>query len=265
MARPQIEHGYAKVANEIAEALAKINLSPYESRIVWSIFRETYGWSKKSERITVSRFQELTGLKRQHISRTLAVLIGRNVIERKGKSHKIYYGFQKDYEIWQEYRISHFKGDETSPHGVMSEAVKEQENSKAEQSPSEKKLKKGSITKEDVNNIYNHWNSLKIIVHDTMTVSMDTAIRNALKQFGKVKIMQAMINYSMLLSGDYEWTYKWTLQDFLNRGKGNNIERFKDMEVLRKNYARRKSENGINRGHTEEGQPKYSEPPPFRE
>ena len=34
---PQIENGHIDIANELAEALAMINISSYESRVLWII------------------------------------------------------------------------------------------------------------------------------------------------------------------------------------------------------------------------------------
>ena len=47
MATPQAEHGHIDIANEIAEALAKIEFSAYESKCLWVIWRQTYGGIKK--------------------------------------------------------------------------------------------------------------------------------------------------------------------------------------------------------------------------
>lgn len=100
-ANPQIEDGHIDIANEIAEALAKINLSAYESRILWVIWRKTYGWHKKMDRISVTQFQATTGLKRWHVSRTLSELIKRNIVTRIGDNRIITYSFQKDYTKWK--------------------------------------------------------------------------------------------------------------------------------------------------------------------
>ena len=54
MANPQLENGYTKVANEILDALVKIRLSPNESRLLWFIIHKTYGWHKKTDRISIS-------------------------------------------------------------------------------------------------------------------------------------------------------------------------------------------------------------------
>lgn len=101
-ANPQAENGHIDIAHEIAEALMKINLSPYEYRILWAIWRKTYGWHKKRDRISITQFQKMTGLKRQNVSRTLKRLVNRNIIIRKDDSRIITYGFQKDYLKWKD-------------------------------------------------------------------------------------------------------------------------------------------------------------------
>ncbi len=100
MARPQVEDGHVKVANELAEALARVNLSAYQSRIVWCVFRKTYGWNKKTDRISYSQFEETTHLNRRHIGRTLRVLIARKIITCQGDGQVLEYGIQKDYDQW---------------------------------------------------------------------------------------------------------------------------------------------------------------------
>lgn len=98
MANPQLENGYTSIANEIAENLAKTQLSGYESRYLWVLWRCTYGWHKKEDRISNSQFVEKTGLKKQHIWRTETNLIKRNIVTKDG--YKIY--FNKNYSQWIE-------------------------------------------------------------------------------------------------------------------------------------------------------------------
>lgn len=101
-ASPQIEDGHIKIASEIGEALARINLSAYESRILWVIWRKTYGWHKKEDRISFTQFEKATGMKRRHVQRTLTELIKRNIVTRIGYSKIISYQFQKDYLKWKD-------------------------------------------------------------------------------------------------------------------------------------------------------------------
>lgn len=99
MANPQLQNGYFRIANEIAEALMRVNLSAYQSRILWAIFRKTYGWKKKEDWISNSQLIELTGIKKQHIHRTIQELIGRKMLIKNGRK----YSFQKDPQQWQKY------------------------------------------------------------------------------------------------------------------------------------------------------------------
>lgn len=97
MANPQKENGNTEIANEIIEALAKIQLSGYESRVLWIIFRKTYGWHKKEDWITNTQIAEMTGITESHISRTIKILIRKKIVTKIGKK----VSFQKDYDKWE--------------------------------------------------------------------------------------------------------------------------------------------------------------------
>ena len=98
---PQLEDGYTKIANEIIEALCRINLSPYESRVVWGIFRKTYGYNKKEDWISLSQFSDLIDLDRRLIHRATKSLENRNIIViNRDDKRKPNYMFQKDYTKW---------------------------------------------------------------------------------------------------------------------------------------------------------------------
>jgi phage replication O-like protein O len=101
-ASPQTEDGHIDIANEIGEALARLNLSAYESRILWVIWRKTYGWHKKVDCISFTQFEKATGLHRRHVQRTIKKLIERNIIASTGYSRILSYGFQKDYTKWRD-------------------------------------------------------------------------------------------------------------------------------------------------------------------
>ena len=98
MANPQLEDGFTMVANEIIEALARINLCAYESRVLWFIIRKTYGWHKKNDWIALSQIVDSTGILKPNVSRTLKSLKARNIIIRD-KNRRV--GVQKDYEKWR--------------------------------------------------------------------------------------------------------------------------------------------------------------------
>ena len=99
---PQKENGFTPIANEIMEALMKVNLSAYESRVLWFLFRKTYGWSKKTDWITLSQFSDCIGLDRRLIHRAIKGLSSKKMIViYKDDTFKIRYGFQKDYKKWK--------------------------------------------------------------------------------------------------------------------------------------------------------------------
>lgn len=98
MAKPQKENGYAPLANELLEALAKTNFSPKQGRCIFLLIRKTYGWGRKKAEITTQEWVDGTGLIKTHVYTALRQLIARNVVTRTGHQ----YGLQKDYTRWRE-------------------------------------------------------------------------------------------------------------------------------------------------------------------
>lgn len=109
-ASPQVENGYLKVANELVEALYRVDLSPQESRVFWFIIRLTYGWGKKTDWIALSQFTNGieskglpgTGIERRRVHRVLVRLRKkRMIVARKDDKNHVSYGIQKDYTKWR--------------------------------------------------------------------------------------------------------------------------------------------------------------------
>jgi len=98
MANPQREDGHIDIANEIAEALMRTNFSAYQTRILWAIWRKTYGWHKKGDWIPHSQLVSMTGIAKGNVSRALKELRMRNVVINS--DNKIY--FNKDYTQWRQ-------------------------------------------------------------------------------------------------------------------------------------------------------------------
>lgn len=119
-ASPQIENGHIDIANELVEALARTQLSGYESRVLWALWRKTWGWVKKDKKgktiyditkngkrqlvklkkasISSKEWVRITGLHKSHISRTLRGLYLRNIVIKLDNEKK--WGFQKNYNKW---------------------------------------------------------------------------------------------------------------------------------------------------------------------
>jgi len=97
VARPQLEDGHTRIANEILEHLMKLRLTPNQWQVLLCIIRKTYGFHKKVDYLANKQIGEATGLGKTVVSRMLHNLNHMQLITRKGK----YIGFQKDWERWR--------------------------------------------------------------------------------------------------------------------------------------------------------------------
>lgn len=97
---PQLEEGFTPIANSIMEALARTQLSGYEWRVLLFLLRKTYGWSKKSDIISLGQFVDGTGLDRRHVARTLKHLIEKRMCAKLGTSKVSTYTFNKHFGEW---------------------------------------------------------------------------------------------------------------------------------------------------------------------
>lgn len=104
---------HVEIANELIEAFARTNLTSHESRVLWCIIRQTYGWNKEFDRISYSQFETKTGIDRRHIGRSIASLKTRNIIVCQGEGYFLEYGVQKDYENWD--KIDTISGNDLPP------------------------------------------------------------------------------------------------------------------------------------------------------
>ncbi len=110
MASPQIEDGYIKIANELMQALARIRIPGEARQIVDTIFRKTYGFNKKEDRISLSQFCLGTGMKKPACSRAIKTASRMNIIIKKDNDGIHFYSINKDFETWKPLskKITHF-------------------------------------------------------------------------------------------------------------------------------------------------------------
>lgn len=105
VANPQPDQ-YTKISNEIIEALARIRIPGEAMQVLWVVFRKTYGWNKKADRISMSQISEMTGLKRPTVARALKRLLEYGVIKKDNtviQNDNIIINkllFNKDYDQW---------------------------------------------------------------------------------------------------------------------------------------------------------------------
>ena len=98
MASPQIEDGHIDIANDIADYLCRYRISGEEWLVLWAILRKTYGWKKKEDRIALSQFAAMTGLKRQTVLRAINKLSSKKIttVIKKDNQVSSFLGHTKD-------------------------------------------------------------------------------------------------------------------------------------------------------------------------
>ncbi len=90
-----------------------------------------------------------------------------------------------------------------------------------------------SINITSINSIYDFWNTQDIIEHRKLTNKMKNKIKTTLKEYTEEEIKAAIKNYSEILNSDKYWfTYRWTIDEFLQRG----LERFLHRDVAIQNF-----------------------------
>ncbi|MCR5016374.1 MAG: replication protein [Ruminococcus sp.] len=102
MADPQLQNGYTKIANELLEAICRLNISGNEMRILLYIIRRTYGFNRSYAEMPLSEISAAVGIRKNHVSEVLNRLSAKNIIElhsnRGIKPQTI--SIVKNYEKW---------------------------------------------------------------------------------------------------------------------------------------------------------------------
>lgn len=106
MAEIETWSGYTRIANELVDALARINLTAYEWRVLLCIIRYTYGWNRREAYISYSTFFRVTGIQPKHVCRTVRALLYKGLISVKKEKARCGYAVQNDFRKW----ILHDKG-----------------------------------------------------------------------------------------------------------------------------------------------------------
>jgi len=99
---PQKENGYVAIANELFEAFYRCKLLEYERVVVMCVWRKTYGWNKKEDRISLSQIALETGIKSCNIAKTITQLQNKNILCKNGNKRSV----NKRYNEWKvEWRV----------------------------------------------------------------------------------------------------------------------------------------------------------------
>ena len=103
MANPQKENGYVPIANEIMEAFCRTRVGGEKRQILDCILRQTYGYNKKTDLISLSQFCEWTQMPKANVCRAIRQLRAMKMIKTKPKKIATEYSINKNYEEWESY------------------------------------------------------------------------------------------------------------------------------------------------------------------
>lgn len=103
MANPQIENGYTAVANEILDNLYKLSLNGTELKVINCIFRYTFGFRRKSHKLSAAFISKWGNCDVRTVKRALKKLQQDRIIicinsEQRGVTAELM--FNKNYEQW---------------------------------------------------------------------------------------------------------------------------------------------------------------------
>lgn len=103
MANVQLENGYAKIANEILEQLARVPLNGTQARIIMVIWRYTYGFQQKEAELSAAYIAMALGSHQKQVERELKILLESQILKTIRSSTYTkprVLAFNKDYDTW---------------------------------------------------------------------------------------------------------------------------------------------------------------------
>lgn len=137
-----------------------------------------------------------------------------------------------------------------TPHEENSESDTKNSSSRTRRTPrdNDNKINENKINKDIYSQIFKVWNEQNVITHRSLTDKMKRGINGRLRDgYNKDDVVRAIYNYSTILRDRRcYFKYKWTLQDFLQRG----FEKFLDLDTAKSNYTSGDS-NKVSRGSGE--------------
>ncbi|AUT46989.1 replication protein [Achromobacter sp. AONIH1] len=115
-ASPQVEDGYTRISNELLGALVLADLSKQQWEVMMAVIRKTYGFNKTEDDIALSQLAAMTDGDRGNLSRAVAGLVSRRMLNRSRGRHGQMLSINKDYTLWGmkpgrvELVVAHWKG-----------------------------------------------------------------------------------------------------------------------------------------------------------
>lgn len=103
MANPQLENGYTRIANELIDAIGKMELNGIEQKVLWCLFRYTYGFQRKNHGLSACFISKWGNCSIRAVRKALKHLKDLNMItvmNEKQKGVVSVLELNKDYDSW---------------------------------------------------------------------------------------------------------------------------------------------------------------------
>lgn len=110
-----LDDGYTRLATMLLEEYAGANLNRRHYKVLLAVLRLTYGWNKKSDRMTDQQISDICKLPRQKVNEAKNELISMNIIIREGNR----IGPNKNVSEW-DFSQCHQSGDTVTKAGTKS-------------------------------------------------------------------------------------------------------------------------------------------------
>lgn len=97
MASPQLQNGFARIANELLEQFLVRDFSKRELVVLLYVVRHTYGFSRKAFALDPKEAAAATGLDAENLRKSIKALLASGVLVASEDG----VGLQKDHDLWQ--------------------------------------------------------------------------------------------------------------------------------------------------------------------
>lgn len=219
MASPQKENGYTGIANEILEKVIATPFIATHLKIILVCWRYSYGFNKKSTKLSESFIANATGISKRYISKELKTLFDCKVLkvvkEASYTSPRVI-AFNKNYDEWK-YRTTVLQEKQSSTVEVgYSTTVEPQFNTTDELQFHQKRKHKENIKK------YSSQFELfyKMYPRPTEKKRTFTNWNRCLKEYSPEEIIRAAENYKAKVEAEKtDKQYIKTSANFLGRDK----------------------------------------------
>lgn len=95
-----VEDGYTRIANELLEAILIYPFTARQQKIIFAIIRKTYGFQRKTDKISLTQIATITGIQRKKVPAEIERLVQLNIITRDKSEYINTLGLNKNYAEW---------------------------------------------------------------------------------------------------------------------------------------------------------------------